>query len=1569
MRKKNIRPRKMLTLALFALIFTLTSIFGILDFTTESENSIVQEENPLVDEEKPLEIKKELKTSASITYKYILDTNWSVAASQWWCSGSGIESDPYVIGDLTIDGQNQYSCITIENSTAFFIIENCTFTNIGSLNSQNAGIKLINSSNGLIYNNTCSTNFDGNYGIHLFANCDWNNISENTVNNLTYGIIVQDACDNNTVSRNTANNNNKDGIMIQGFTGAGHVNYDNNVTGNTLFNNSQNGLFWNYSWRGWITENLIHNNSDDGIYCWASGYANISYNILINNSDNGLYLSSSDYSTLKKNIASNNSGHGMYIDLSSRNNIINNTVSYNDDDGIRISGGDYNLLTRNVIHNNTNGLKIIWMGTQAENNIVYKNYFLGNDQYQAVDDGLGTVWNYTYVNNYWSFTYGNYWSDHSTGDSNDDGIDDTPYTSIWDLNAPTWDSVDWVPIYGNPFHNGSGIAIDGDGTDGITWEHASTRAWCNGEGNVDAPFTIEDLVINALNLTSGIYIESSSVYYRIENCTIYNSTTATSEDAGISLNNGAHNGTVTGCTIFDNGIMGGGSAHGIYSYSSDQLTITNNSIYNNSGQGIYTNAEESIFSGNYIANNTGSGIRFGSGYINSTFDRNIVEKNLGHGIYLGQSDNCTISNNYVFNNGLTDIYNGIHITGAESNNITGNTVKFNKGYGIEFSTNCKWNYIYLNLFEKNNYSSLSEYEDNSNYNYWNNSKYGNYWYRYYLFSEDANDDGFGDDPWLINGHAGVFDYKPIYDDGFNCSAIYVNEASWNDWAWWETRTWMRGAGTEGDPYLLKDLEIDAGGASSSYCIRVDWSEAYFKIENCTLTNAGSATGAIYLFHTNNSEIIDNNCSFNAGDAIYLSTYSCNNVISRNIIHNNTASTPFKRGIRIQDDSSHNFVSENWIYNNTGANRQGITLLTQSNFNTIYNNTIIENDGNGIGTSVSDYNTINLNTMRNNTLKGIYLATGSDHNIISNNIVDKNNETGIYCNGGISDISNNSILNNNITFNGQSGIELGKYRDSLISGNNISDNGRNGDYAGIKVDFASLFTNFTLNIISNHAYGGLNISTGCTNHRLWNNTFSGNGFNALDNGANSEWDNGNIGNYWDDYTGWDTNGDGIGETLYDVPGSAMKQDHYPIWYKMDTISPVITIIKPLSGLFGSSAPDFNITFIEYQLEKTWYTIDNGLNNYTFTGVNGTINQTAWDLASSGLVTIRFYAKDLAGNIGTNVTTVSLDKLAPVITINSPLAGGFFYGPPLFNLSIVETYLVAVWYTIDGSGEYEVNLTSLTGMIDGVAWNDLTDKNVTIVFYARDSIGNTGSATLIAEKRTTSGGDVLPISPEMLTTIMVGSVAGVAVLALLLVVRARKKPKEKKRDVLATQREEVTEDDISVSKEQHFCLVHKGKIEGYSFICPGCGAYYCANCVEALKQGDNECWSCTKAIDPTKPTKSQKPEESEDKPMVDKGKKAKQGKKDEGVKSLEDYAREQPAQQLSIRREPSPESALSDIEIKMKAIQIQIKEATDSLQLLEESFKSGQLTSEEYINKKMALAEKLGNLTGQLEQLKP
>jgi len=97
-----------------------------------------------------------------------------------------------------------------------------------------------------------------------------------------------------------------------------------------------------------------------------------------------------------------------------------------------------------------------------------------------------------------------------------------------------------------------------------------------------------------------------------------------------------------------------------------------------------------------------------------------------------------------------------------------------------------------------------------------------------------------------------------------------------------------------------------------------------------------------------------------------------------------------------------------------------------------------------------------------------------------------------------------------------------------------------------------------------------------------------------------------------------------------------------FYK-DTLAPQITIISPLANeKFGGTAPSFNLSIVEVSLNTTWYTIDGGLNNTIFIGLDGTILQVLWDaIPDLQEITITFYANDSQGRVGSVSVLVQKD----------------------------------------------------------------------------------------------------------------------------------------------------------------------------------------------------------------------------------------------------------------------------------------------------------------------------------------
>jgi tetratricopeptide (TPR) repeat protein len=66
-------------------------------------------------------------------------------------------------------------------------------------------------------------------------------------------------------------------------------------------------------------------------------------------------------------------------------------------------------------------------------------------------------------------------------------------------------------------------------------------------------------------------------------------------------------------------------------------------------------------------------------------------------------------------------------------------------------------------------------------------------------------------------------------------------------------------------------------------------------------------------------------------------------------------------------------------------------------------------------------------------------------------------------------------------------------------------------------------------------------------------------------------------------------------------------------------------------------------------------------------------------------------------------------------------------------------------------------------------------------------------------------------------------------------------------------QITEDKVAIHQEKKICLVCRGEVLRFSYICV-CGAIYCENCARAVSDLENVCWACEAPIDYTKPIKS-------------------------------------------------------------------------------------------------------------------
>ena len=191
--------------------------------------------------------------------------------------------------------------------------------------------------------------------------------------------------------------------------------------------------------------------------------------------------------------------------------------------------------------------------------------------------------------------------------------------------------------------------------------------------------------------------------------------------------------------------------------------------------------------------------------------------------------------------------------------------------------------------------------------------------------------------------------------------------------------------------------------------------------------------------------------------------------------------------------------------------------------------------------------------------------------------------------------------------------------------------------------------FSDNLIANCSELGVYIAKfSCNDNLLYQNTFINNKIDAKDKGTSTDWNNALISNKWSNYTGKDADDDGIGDRPYYILPNGFNNK--PIYWD----PPVLRIISPsFNELFNGSSPDFNISIDEGVANRTWYALDWGLTNITFSGTSGKIDQTAWSQLSNGIVSIIFYANDSRGFITWDEVTFRVIIIEPNVSISSPI----------------------------------------------------------------------------------------------------------------------------------------------------------------------------------------------------------------------------------------------------------------------------------------------------------------------------
>jgi nitrous oxidase accessory protein len=200
-------------------------------------------------------------------------------------------------------------------------------------------------------------------------------------------------------------------------------------------------------------------------------------------------------------------------------------------------------------------------------------------------------------------------------------------------------------------------------------------------------------------------------------------------------------------------------------------------------------------------------------------------------------------------------------------------------------------------------------------------------------------------------------------------------------------------------------------------------------------------------------------------------------------------------------------------NSLEDNLVGISVTGSSSGNTISGN-ILNHNERSIELFNSPSNTISDNNITSALVSAISLDESSGNTVSGNSISDLTDGMGALMLWA----SSNNVISRNVLYGGNPMFLLGS-SDNVISNNFVVDS----EY-GIVVGLSSnneIYSNYFINVAQLAMDTEISEGTPSTN----------------------SWDNGSKGNYWSDYAGTDSNGDGIGDTPHVLYEN--NQDNFPL----------------------------------------------------------------------------------------------------------------------------------------------------------------------------------------------------------------------------------------------------------------------------------------------------------------------------------------------------------------------------------------------------------------------------------------
>ncbi len=625
-------------------------------------------------------------------------------------------------------------------------------------------------------NNTIQHNqihLNQQYGVYIGSHCDLTNVIENNITSGTYGLYITHYCDKTRIIGNNVSFTNNYGLYIT------YYNYDINISSNIIRNCGQSGEYAGIyvssnSDRMLITHNQFIANTRYGLFFTSVREAIVQDNIFIGT---GFGISGSDDTHFNHYFNGNNTLNGkiIYYYLNENSLEISNFTNAAEIYMINCVGGEiespsiidtqYGLFLYNTSHivvNNGNfsynEKYAIYLYKTTSCNITetYCSYSEDNSLvYLSTSSSYNNISRNTLI--YPQSTYQesihlttncieNIFDHNEIIDAGDYGI----YLSTGcSRNTFTHNIINKTRRY-------EGIYLTNDCDENyfksntiISTNRYAIYLYSGCDNN--------SFVENTIRESSGAY--TIYVYYYSESNRFIGNHISENNGHGFYIRYYSHYTQIIANNISNNG-QSVSYGYGIYVYSlCDYVNITGNLITYNRFAGIFIEDEcdDGIISGNDISHNLQHGIYAVDQCKTIRIERNNLTANGQHGLYVFMNcDDFFIQYNQISNN--TD--HGVYFDDrCDANLVYNNTLKFNVFRGIGLYATCSDNDLFRNVFLNN---TQHAYDDNA-LSTWHNGSLGNYWDNY--TGRDLDDDGIGDDPWLIPGAGMNYDDYPIWEDG------------------------------------------------------------------------------------------------------------------------------------------------------------------------------------------------------------------------------------------------------------------------------------------------------------------------------------------------------------------------------------------------------------------------------------------------------------------------------------------------------------------------------------------------------------------------------------------------------------------------------------------------------------------------------------------------------------------------------------------------------------------------------------------------------------------------------------